>query len=70
VRQKGTTPRSGRIAAGSGDRRRVVQDGPAAPVARRPATEYVARLVGLNLLRGEAAGGVLHLDGGMSSQRA
>ena len=31
---------------------RVVQEGVPAAVARRPATEYVARLVGLNLYRG------------------
>ncbi|HEY6797597.1 MAG TPA: ABC transporter ATP-binding protein [Kineosporiaceae bacterium] len=31
---------------------RVVQDGPPAVVARRPATEYVARLMGLNLYTG------------------
>ena len=43
---------------------RVVQAGPAADIARRPATGYVARLVGLNLLRGTAAGGMLSLDGG------
>ncbi len=42
----------------------LVQAGPAADVARRPATSYVASLVGLNLLRGTAAGGVLRLDGG------
>jgi molybdate transport system ATP-binding protein len=35
---------------------RVVQAGAPAEVARRPRTEYVARLVGLNLVRGEAAG--------------
>ena len=43
---------------------RLVQAGPAADIARRPATSYVARLVGLNLLRGTAARGVLRLDGG------
>lgn len=43
---------------------RVVQDGPAAQIARRPATPYVARLVGLNLLRGNASGGILALDDG------
>ncbi|USQ80765.1 ABC transporter ATP-binding protein [Ornithinimicrobium faecis] len=49
---------------------RVVQDGSPAQVARAPRTEYVARLVGLNLLRGAGsgraavdmeAGGVLHV---------
>jgi molybdate transport system ATP-binding protein len=34
----------------------VVQTGAPGEVARRPRTEYVARLVGLNLVRGEAAG--------------
>ncbi len=43
---------------------RVVQDGPVAEVTRRPATTYVARLVGLNLLRGRATAGVLAVDGG------
>ncbi len=45
---------------------RVVQDGAPAEVARRPATPFVARLVGLNLLRGTAADGVLAVDGGGS----
>jgi molybdate transport system ATP-binding protein len=44
---------------------RVVQDAPVGEVVRRPATPYVARLVGLNLLRGTASDGVLALpDGG------
>jgi molybdate transport system ATP-binding protein len=45
---------------------RVVQQGTAADVARRPATDYVARLVGLNLLAGRTAdaGGVVELDAG------
>jgi molybdate transport system ATP-binding protein len=34
----------------------VVQQGTPAEVARRPRTDYVARLVGLNLYRGTAAG--------------
>ena len=34
---------------------RVVQQGTPADVARRPATDYVARLVGLNLYAGEVA---------------
>ncbi len=34
---------------------KVVQDGPPARVARQPATEYVARLVGLNLYSGSLA---------------
>ena len=43
---------------------RVVQEGAPAHVARRPATEYVARLVGLNLYAGVADGDAVHLDGG------
>jgi molybdate transport system ATP-binding protein len=43
---------------------RIVQDGTAAEVTRRPATEYVARLVGLNLYRGEASDGKVTLDDG------
>ncbi|MEV4567754.1 ABC transporter ATP-binding protein [Nonomuraea sp. NPDC049419] len=35
----------------------VVQEGPPAEVARRPRTDYVARLVGLNLYRGSADAG-------------
>ncbi|GMA86339.1 hypothetical protein GCM10025868_15890 [Angustibacter aerolatus] len=47
---------------------RVVQDGSPAEVSRRPATDYVARLLGLNLLRGsvsdESEPGAVRLDGG------
>jgi molybdate transport system ATP-binding protein len=45
---------------------RVVQSGTPAEVARRPATEYVARLMGLNLYPGRRAGadGRIDLDGG------
>ena len=43
---------------------RVVQEGTPAEVARRPATEYVARLVGLNLYAGTADGAHVALDGG------
>jgi molybdate transport system ATP-binding protein len=42
----------------------VVQDGAPADVARRPRTDYVARLVGLNLLAGRAAGDAVVLAGG------
>ncbi len=35
---------------------RVVQEGDAATIAARPRTDYVARLVGLNLYRGHASG--------------
>ncbi|NRQ36807.1 ABC transporter ATP-binding protein, partial [Nonomuraea sp. NN258] len=40
---------------------RVVQEGPPGEVARRPRTDYVARLVGLNLYRGEAEGHLVRL---------
>ena len=51
------------------ERGQVVQQGPPREVARRPRTDYVARLVGLNLLAGVAdghrvvlpTGGVVHL---------
>ncbi|TDV48049.1 ABC transporter ATP-binding protein [Actinophytocola oryzae] len=42
----------------------VVQQGAPAEVARRPRTEYVARLVGLNLYRGTAEGTAVVLDPG------
>jgi molybdate transport system ATP-binding protein len=43
---------------------RVVQQGSPAEVARRPATDYVARLVGLNLYAGRADGDEVRLPGG------
>ncbi|MBM7785508.1 ABC transporter ATP-binding protein [Tenggerimyces flavus] len=43
---------------------RVTQEGTPSGVARAPRTEYVARLVGLNLHRGKAAGDRVTLDGG------
>ncbi|MFC5746124.1 ABC transporter ATP-binding protein [Actinomadura rugatobispora] len=43
---------------------RVVQQGEPAEVARRPRTDYVARLVGLNLYRGHASGGTVTLQDG------
>src|SRR5207237_6354371 len=43
---------------------RIVQSGTPAEVAERPRTGYVADLVGVNLLRGRAAGGVVQVDGG------
>ncbi|QFZ21354.1 ABC transporter ATP-binding protein [Saccharothrix syringae] len=43
---------------------RVVQQGPPTEVARRPRTDYVADLVGLNLYRGTADGTTVALDGG------
>jgi molybdate transport system ATP-binding protein len=43
---------------------RVVQSGTPAEVARRPRTDYVARLVGLVLLPGTGTGQRVELDGG------
>ncbi|MFE6861397.1 ABC transporter ATP-binding protein [Nocardia sp. NPDC057668] len=43
---------------------RVVQQGAPAEIARRPRTDYVANLVGLNLFRGEAAGTTVTLPAG------
>ena len=46
------------------DEGRVAQVGPPGDVAARPQTEHVARLVGLNVLRGSARGTVVHLEQG------
>jgi molybdate transport system ATP-binding protein len=43
---------------------RVVQRGPVAAVARHPQTDYVARLVGLNLFHGTASGTTVRLPDG------
>ncbi|BCJ64682.1 ABC transporter ATP-binding protein [Polymorphospora rubra] len=43
---------------------RIVQSGDAATVTTRPRTDYVARLVGLNLYRGRADGTTVELAGG------
>jgi molybdate transport system ATP-binding protein len=43
---------------------RVVQSGSIAEVTQRPRSRYVADLVGVNLLRGRAQGGLVELDGG------
>lgn len=43
---------------------RRVQSGTPADIARRPASAYVAQLVGVNMLRGEARDGVVALIGG------
>ncbi len=43
---------------------RIVQSGPPAEVARYPRTDYVARLLGLNLYRGAAWGDRVELTGG------
>jgi len=45
---------------------RIVQEGTPAQVARRPATEYVAKLVGLNLYAGHADGSRVAIRGGGS----
>ena len=45
---------------------RIVQDGTPAQVARQPATEYVAKLVGLNLYAGRADGPAVTLGAGGS----
>jgi molybdate transport system ATP-binding protein len=42
----------------------VVQEGAPTEIARRPRTNYVAQLVGLNLYRGTADGTTVALDGG------
>jgi molybdate transport system ATP-binding protein len=42
----------------------VVQEGPPTEIARRPRTDYVAQLVGLNLYRGEAVGTTVTLPNG------
>ncbi|MFG1808543.1 ABC transporter ATP-binding protein [Streptomyces sp. NPDC049040] len=44
---------------------RLVQEGTPAEIARRPRTDYVARLVGLNLYRGKAAGRTVRLVPGL-----
>ena len=43
---------------------RIVQDGAPAELAEQPATDYVAALMGVTLLRGTANSGLLHIDGG------
>src|SRR5690606_26195742 len=43
---------------------RIVQEGTPDDVARHPRTDYVARLVGLNLLTGHATGQLADLGGG------
>ncbi|MDY7089910.1 MAG: ATP-binding cassette domain-containing protein, partial [Actinomycetota bacterium] len=45
---------------------RVVQTGDAATITTRPHTDYVARLVGLNLYRGRSAGSTVTLPGGFT----
>jgi molybdate transport system ATP-binding protein len=43
---------------------RITQQGTAAEIAARPRSDYVARLVGVNLLRGRAHGHAVALEGG------
>ncbi|MFD5817270.1 ABC transporter ATP-binding protein [Streptomyces sp. NPDC127038] len=43
---------------------RVVQEGGPSDIARRPRTDYIAQLVGLNLYRGEAEGHTVRLEAG------
>jgi molybdate transport system ATP-binding protein len=43
---------------------RILQAGSPAEVTERPRSRYVADLVGVNLLRGQARGGVVELEGG------
>lgn len=50
------------------ERGRVVQEGRPVDVARRPRTDYVARLVGLSLLSGTADGRFVTLDTGAAVQ--
>lgn len=45
---------------------RVVQSGPPGEVARRPRTDYVARLIGLSLLAGTGEGTTVRLESGAS----
>lgn len=45
---------------------RVVQEGPVDEVARRPRSDWAARLVGLNLYRGHGHGHVVDLGGGVT----
>jgi molybdate transport system ATP-binding protein len=48
------------------DEGRVAQEGTPHEVARRPATEHVARLVGLNVLHGQSDGTLVRLPDGTS----
>jgi molybdate transport system ATP-binding protein len=43
---------------------RVVQIGTPGEIARRPASDYVAQLVGVNMLRGQASDGTVALESG------
>src|SRR4029079_1416079 len=48
------------------ERGAVAQEGTVAEVAARPRSDFVADLMGINLLRGRARDGALELDGGAS----
>ena len=52
------------------DAGRVSQVGTPAEITRRPRSAFVARLVGLNLLQGEATGTTVHLAGGQELMTA
>ncbi|MEU5591722.1 ABC transporter ATP-binding protein [Streptomyces sp. NPDC020298] len=43
---------------------RIVQQGTPSDIGRRPRTDYIAHLVGLNLYRGQAEGHTVRIDGG------
>lgn len=43
---------------------RIVQTGTPGDIARRPASDYVAHLVGVNMLRGQATAGTVAIAGG------
>ena len=43
---------------------RIIQEGTPAQIVRQPATDYVAKLVGLNLYQGQADGSQVRLSGG------
>jgi molybdate transport system ATP-binding protein len=45
---------------------RVTQQGPTAEVASQPRTDYLAKILGVNLLRGDVHEGVMTADGGGS----
>lgn len=46
----------------------MTQEGTPSELAARPATDYVATLMGVNLLRGSADQGVMHVEGGGTLQ--
>ncbi|MGV9847343.1 ABC transporter ATP-binding protein [Streptomyces sp. NPDC003442] len=46
---------------------RIVQEGAPADISRRPRTDYIASLVGLNLYQGRADGHTVTLDGGTTT---